>query len=658
MPLCGNGRINTKNEYLTHNSPRITVSKEQLLHITVAPEQNTIYQVAILADEECDDGNRIDFDGCSADCMYMDLMTSACELAVEQGENLVYEDIMYDKVRKTMVISTLQGIYSLEGDTSLKPKLLASKDFPVDHIFRLNTEILLYSASEQTLWRLPDGANNITVFRTLPLSKRKASQSSWKPMIPRENGPMMFRDETAWVYLPLPSEPGIKCNVSQMVNLNCYFLQEIEQNFWINCGYELAILIGANVCQAYHRSDPLRSMEGTLWSDVFQTVITQKTELRYFSKVEQRYSPEFAEGDTQPNAVIAVEGYTPIGGFFEMTINSPRKLNSSNQIPLIYYLGEPSLWEMALTSPTSGPGQCGKDTCLFDNDVAYDITQEDPLKHATGTSWNAVLQEEIDKIAPPTTSLYDLKMNSTRYRAFLHAFAKRYEAIVEKQTILDMVKHPVSHGLWALQKNKIVEISKTGIKIKRSDGKCIPSGAMLCDKCMWAPSGAQCRPCSENQSQSFAWRLSCQGCDQGGTRRLLNSEQTTIYFTVMGERSQVMALWPNAVPMPNSAFSVKVATEQPVVAMKKIKLQLLMNQDQIRVVIPPYVNVYLNGTAPMKMNEEDKGPISWLVILFGSIALVGIVLLIILFWFYNSKHGHSKKRNHTDYHQVNASIQQ
>ena len=41
----------------------------------------------VWANEECDDGNRLDYDGCSADCMHMDLWVSPCELEMKDIPN-------------------------------------------------------------------------------------------------------------------------------------------------------------------------------------------------------------------------------------------------------------------------------------------------------------------------------------------------------------------------------------------------------------------------------------------------------------------------------------------------------------------------------------------------------------------------------------------
>jgi cysteine-rich repeat protein len=71
LPLCGNGVLNTKADYVAmyaNGYPLLDVSGR-------VPGVS----VKIMADEACDDGNRFDGDGCSADCMDADLFQSVCE---------------------------------------------------------------------------------------------------------------------------------------------------------------------------------------------------------------------------------------------------------------------------------------------------------------------------------------------------------------------------------------------------------------------------------------------------------------------------------------------------------------------------------------------------------------------------------------------------
>ena len=82
LPLCGNGRVDTKADYTAYyadlNNPPLTLTKQQILYGKKdVVDPNMLHNITILADEECDDGNRFDLDGCSADCMHVDAWTAS-----------------------------------------------------------------------------------------------------------------------------------------------------------------------------------------------------------------------------------------------------------------------------------------------------------------------------------------------------------------------------------------------------------------------------------------------------------------------------------------------------------------------------------------------------------------------------------------------------
>ena len=104
LPLCGNGRIDKKADYEAYyrTHPPLTLTQQELLPNRFdLTNPTTLHNITILADEECDDGNRLDLDGCSADCMHVDLWTSACEIEVETPVivdtplRLFYQDMVW-----------------------------------------------------------------------------------------------------------------------------------------------------------------------------------------------------------------------------------------------------------------------------------------------------------------------------------------------------------------------------------------------------------------------------------------------------------------------------------------------------------------------------------------------------------------------------------
>ena len=126
LTLCGNGVLNKKEDYLTLGSP--------------VPGNSV--------DEECDDGNRIDGDGCSADCMDVDTLVSHCK--VSNVGRLKY--IAMDAVTGTLYLATMSGVIqrmdvSMNGVTVTE---VAAQD--VQSMMVYNSSIYTY-ANNQLLWQ-------------------------------------------------------------------------------------------------------------------------------------------------------------------------------------------------------------------------------------------------------------------------------------------------------------------------------------------------------------------------------------------------------------------------------------------------------------------------------------------------------------------------
>ena len=128
LPLCGNGRIDTIADY-----KELAASAATFLAYNPSSPMDPPSQATLYANETCDDGNRLDHDGCSADCMHRDLWVSACELQLDTPTSTLEGLVLQDGKG---VLSMEDGLYSLQltpapGDTSLSTALLVSKTFPV-----------------------------------------------------------------------------------------------------------------------------------------------------------------------------------------------------------------------------------------------------------------------------------------------------------------------------------------------------------------------------------------------------------------------------------------------------------------------------------------------------------------------------------------------
>ena len=654
LPLCGNGRIDTQADYEAYyqkgNLP-LTLTKQQLLpNRQDVTEPDKLYNLTILADEECDDGNRIDLDGCSADCLYMDLWTTACELATDK--TLTYEDLIYDPVRKSMVVSASDGIYAIETggpDTlSLTMRLIASKTFSVTNMFRTADSLIMYDASRQALWQLKDkqtGGGGIRLVQYLAAYHLV----DWigRCHYDAANGSLVAHDNHTMIYLPSPdASNAVVCNMTNSTT-RCVWLENLKGgDSLFDCEF-MRIQIGPNGCTELPKSDPLSISDTTnIWSDVFKLISTKTASFHSINKMVYNLSAEL-EGFSQP---LSIESYHPMGMFMEITINSPRKINGSKGFgsDLAYYLGEPSLLDMIL-HPEAG---CGPDLCIFDYNPGFDLVGSNPLRDGlTSITWNDILQTRIVReaavVSPPLTNLKAVRSDGN-YSGILSYFSDIFKQYVAPLEILAMQKHPATHNIWAIRSNKLVEVSKSGVQLRRLDGKCVPSGVALCPVCQWASSGMKCRSCSDSDQGSRAWQVSCQACQEGRRRLLLlgtdDARSFTIKFVVRGDFTKVVAIWPEAVrDSVRSLITVSVVTYNSVVEMRQIKLQLLAMQHTVQVITPPYVVFQVEeAEVPIQIYEdppEESSSSTLLLVVILCIALP-LALVLCLYLGYSQQHGY------------------
>jgi len=83
LPLCGDGKIDKIEDY------------EQWLPTSNAENADMVF----MGNEVCDDGNRLDGDGCSADCSDLDLFADPCELSLAHNDTILdsIDDVAMDE---------------------------------------------------------------------------------------------------------------------------------------------------------------------------------------------------------------------------------------------------------------------------------------------------------------------------------------------------------------------------------------------------------------------------------------------------------------------------------------------------------------------------------------------------------------------------------
>ena len=658
LPLCGNGKIDTKADYRDYYKTHtpLSLTKQQILY-GYTPEYLTdatmLHNITILADEECDDGNRQDLDGCSADCMHMDLWTSACEIAVDK--TLLYEDMTWDPARQTMVASAADGIYSLEMDQgTVRAQLLAPKSFPATNIFKHENSFVIYSAANQSLWLLSDDYPTVLQVRDFTFEHTKLNGYTDRAY-QHEDGSFFLHDENKIVYLEALYNPPFMCACPS--SKQCIFKTTQGRNHVYQCfkfddpltgtspiRYSNEVIVGPRLCQCNSREVNPDTLQTSLIADTLQ-LSAFKTGFIKFTPYRMDVTVSPPEDRLEPSRYVQL--YHPMGVLLEFPNNPARKMGTTGiTMPNFYYMGESSLFRMLTGEDSCGPTNT---LCALDTKVGYDLMQSNPLKDATPFSWGDILQSEIMLEASRSglTTLQEIRL-SNRYWALLDIFTEtRFKPITTALTVLSFQTHPVTRNLWALRRNRLVEISKSGVQAQLPNGKCLPIGLGLCQECQWAPSGLPCRPCANGDSTSASWAAKCDNpqCSPSARRLLTNTQE--IRFTLWGNLTTIHTAWPTAT-CDSTSCSVKVTTTDPIGEMKRIRETLTPMLD-VQVLTQPYQPVYIQTTAPDASTTPPpttpqpvkKDDFTWIIVLSVSI---GTVLLIVGAWYFVSheRQGFSK----------------
>lgn len=777
LPLCGNGKIDTKADYKVHyinssNLPLILPKQQLDIHSNNVQGADKNYTLFIYADEECDDGNHDDLDGCSADCMHMDLWTSSCEIEFKITNNvssnlnqdsMTYEDILYDAdVTHSMIVSAADGIYSfknlaLESQginnsmvlSHVEVELLASKTFQVTNMFIYvnHTLLILYSAKLQTFWGV-NLNNNVNrnesqrmkiellknVSHLILPNKQKYDHDDlmiWD-MNAHYNVEMAYlivHNSTTMLYLPIEyilgnhtaSDPTSLLSYCDLGGRKrkCDFTEHKNNDSVFTCDYYWSFTIGPNnTCKKDPR--PADTSNRNIWGDM----MTKGTVLS-LSYIQIPYNMKL---NITPNDVAQEDFlffhyryiYHPFGALYEVPGVTPRKLGAhatpSEFNWLAYYIDTSAVSDM-ISNPIE---TCGAEYCMFDDPIDYDgLISYKKSNTASIKTWNTLLDELIKEMGEKgnVRNISAIRNNTFLYNKLITNFTRAFEQITKPRFILAYQKHPLTHNVWVIRQNKIMEISKSGVIVRRQDnGKCLPVGVGLCSTCRtWAPSGAKCRPCSEVDLTSLAWNLMCgeaAGCDarQNGRRLMANppsQRNTSITFVLRTNLTIIKTYWPNAsvtdmesnltvgnasTNTNTSVFEVTVVTFEPSSVMQNIRFILLNLTDVIQVITQPYVpisigpsfsastsqpsitvktsNVVNNvvysqqNTIIETVNAEGLSRNSIIAIVLVSVMLVSIVLFIVLIIFYRyhtlknkSYHGNNNREHNarTAYHRVKKS---
>lgn len=588
LPLCGNGRIDTIDDYKLLAAEAATFTAFNPLDRSLPPVSATLF-----ATETCDDGNRVDHDGCSADCMHQDLWVSFCELQTDTAASEL-ETMVFVPSWNEALLSKRDGIYTLNispqpSDRSLKTRLLVSKAFPVSNAFLSPSgEVLLYSPNPQKLWRLADGKLSVHVDMSSVLENRGATGYHF----PAPNDMwFLMHDAYSVSVVDVVAKTAVgTCTVTASLDTVAFLgvvsgTSLLIANLRDNGRISVTVNPGQNpgvVCSDFGAPPSV----GSLYS---QALLTFRNSMSIES---MRYNVEYSNtGDASLPEPTFRRFYLPLGLWVETPQGSPRNWlapSTTQAVGLSTYIGHPLVYQ-SVNDPSCYSGA----RCAFDVSPDYDVFR--PYKAVSG-SWQAELQALIDSKYPSATAQEII--NDAQFSAQWNAVVASRSP--SQRRLLATMTHPVTGSLWALRPDGLFELSKSGVLVMLTSngqwsGKCMPSGVALCPACQWAPAGQQCRPCAQ-KSDEWAWHLKCQGCPAPSARRLLGAGSVLIEFSVRGPSSPLpppcqsdQNVWPSS-STEQDVSSVKLYVEDPAACMREL-VPALQGRE---VVVPPHTALSLS----------------------------------------------------------------
>jgi cysteine-rich repeat protein len=449
FPLCGNGILDTKADYIRLYGPGFESMKMRYPKRAFFgegyfgesdPTLNDMYDIYMIADEACDDGNRQDSDGCSSDCMSFDMLTSSCEIAMDRS--LLYEDVLPVPQTGDMIVCALDGIYLIKeeededsGSSSttatttitttntattttttsssdnsnnnninlrvIQPlTLIYAKNFPVKNMYYFAGDFFLYSSRQQIVWKLNQqqqqqqpnkknenstANNNTTTFSLSIQFNLSAVLLPADCRVEQSEDALIFRDLYTVLKLDLANGTVVaQCTFPVALDGHCTFLSMGVGYFGFMCSkitttYFHVIPTPSGVeCSLYSHENSVRG--SNIWSDIFSSLDADTAaENIKFPGYDSKISPDLIDLSGKVHALVPalIQASTITGLLIECMVGSPRILNDRRAESFCRFFGDD------LTAPSfmvqdQRNRTCGPGMCMFDRPVGYDAWGSSP----------------------------------------------------------------------------------------------------------------------------------------------------------------------------------------------------------------------------------------------------------------------------------------
>jgi len=550
MPLCGNGRIDLLTDYVayfgTSERQQMKVAQKYMLDGSTSSD---LMEVQWAQDEMCDDGNRLDGDGCAADCLSVDAFVSPCLLPVPPAvEDLVF----WGKERA--LISLPDGIYQynfLGVDRATNLVQLVPKAFRVNAMYYLSTDVLyLYTPN--------DGMEGPGAVYVVSLTSPTLQKLFWIPTstVPTSELSYFVEDASASKLFLICKEP-LRLSV-----WNAFSGEKLAQVEFSTPALIHHVLYAVNTSQFIMKTEALQvtwdmkglavvslPQEPNFWKAALQWLVygfgalvpTAPPAPVYVSPPLERLQPQPTNHHYQTQIALS---------FLEVVQSafSPRWL----LLPAVSH--DPSPVRVQADHILRNASSLSVETLVCQDVLAVlSLLRRYPLSLDMLQSKMALANN-----ATTTTTLYDiLALNvassasslschhSDDWLPALRNFSltlRRY--LFPDRLLRKVLVHPTLQSVWILHASgALKEMGRLGVSMEMNETHCVPTTARLCmSVCQWSSACVSCSAATADEQSTLEWSVQCAGCDMTGRRRLLGSQSLPlITMTVSGCTSYVLA---------------------------------------------------------------------------------------------------------------------
>lgn len=529
-PLCGNGRLDTFDDYL--KLPGFSMGSDR-----------------IYVHEACDDGNRLDGDGCAADCTSMDAPTAPCPLAINPllgGEPIVAMTFFSPNATtntddaslwgQSPLLSSLQWVVftptRLFRWNSIDLTLISITDFaigPVVSAFQSNLNLFVYGGGR--VWvPLP-----LNVSYHQPLRVRDSAVGIW----------LTDRRSSSSRIQYLITAAGDIVNVDKRLVANwtntsaeaaslyhAVIRQYSDTSLTVACTFNDTSGLSFDLDTSTHRvlpgsivrSSPLASIfasessVGAGYPWVYFVIEMTATGARVLPVPDMLFS--FSGRSSGSDQRWDTDTYYTVSDIvIGFNVMSARDfLTSDSQF---VGLGESGLksgfTNAALCNGTEAP-------CLLDVPLCYNLLSPNNV-YDDDTSPHQQQQRQTFFTAFDNASRTSTTLPETFRKADLRCRNPNHDAT----PITQILVHPISQALWIARGNMVYEVGRRGTQVRNDAQKtqtCMPSMSGACASGYWSPPRLGCVPCSSFSLKTYgsvpgAVTAYTQQCATFSSRRLL-----------------------------------------------------------------------------------------------------------------------------------------